>query len=185
VPTLVELVVPLKPFTRVVDVLGGVTKSERSLEIQAVAPPSTRPVVRDRRVGARNSGGNCSQSKQACCSTLRGPASATPPQEFPFNEEILNELEDDVKYANRLWKPSHSLVRDWLWISLSASRKAARASSHPYAQCNTVCSLVNRGIKPIEATIKVGRWALCTRYIWGNRGDRRRPVKNPQRSFNA
>jgi hypothetical protein len=41
VPTLVELVVPLKSFTRVVDVLGGVTKSERSLEIQAVAPPST------------------------------------------------------------------------------------------------------------------------------------------------
>ena len=33
---------PLKPLTRTVESLGGVIKSERLLEMQEVAPPSTR-----------------------------------------------------------------------------------------------------------------------------------------------
>jgi hypothetical protein len=123
VPTLVELVVPLKSFTRVVDVLGGVTKSDRSLEIQAVAPPSTSMSKESESKIARQDllfktatlaraipvAIAVRASKQARSCTLRGPVSATPPQDFPFNKEILNELEDDVKDANRSWKPSHSL----------------------------------------------------------------------------
>jgi hypothetical protein len=42
VPTLVELVDPLKPLTRTLEAFGGLRKSEALLEIQAVAPPSTR-----------------------------------------------------------------------------------------------------------------------------------------------
>jgi hypothetical protein len=42
VPTLVELVVPLKPFTWMDDVVGGLTKSATLLEMQADAPPSTK-----------------------------------------------------------------------------------------------------------------------------------------------
>jgi hypothetical protein len=42
VPTLVELVVPLKLFTQMDEVVGGLTKSARLLEMQADAPPSTK-----------------------------------------------------------------------------------------------------------------------------------------------
>ena len=42
VPTLVELVVPLKPFTRTEEAIGGLMKSDRELEMHEVAPPSTR-----------------------------------------------------------------------------------------------------------------------------------------------
>jgi hypothetical protein len=42
VPTLVELVVPLKPLTRTEDSFGGDTKSLEELEMQEVAPPSTK-----------------------------------------------------------------------------------------------------------------------------------------------
>jgi hypothetical protein len=34
--------VPLNPLTRTVDAVGGLTKSERELEIHEVAPPSTK-----------------------------------------------------------------------------------------------------------------------------------------------
>jgi hypothetical protein len=49
-----------KRLTRVVDSLGGVTKSERSLEIQAVAPPSTSTVCQRRR--------NRKLPDETCCS---------------------------------------------------------------------------------------------------------------------
>jgi hypothetical protein len=42
VPTFVELVEPLKPFTRTLEACGGLIKSDALLEMQAVAPPSTR-----------------------------------------------------------------------------------------------------------------------------------------------
>jgi hypothetical protein len=42
VPTLVELVMPLKPLTRTKDAFGGMTKSKKELEMHNVAPPSTR-----------------------------------------------------------------------------------------------------------------------------------------------
>jgi hypothetical protein len=42
VPTLVELVVPLKPLTQTEDAFGGVTKSLKELEMQDVAPPLTK-----------------------------------------------------------------------------------------------------------------------------------------------
>jgi hypothetical protein len=42
-PTLVELVVPLKPpLTRTKDAFGGITKSDKELEMHDVAPPSRR-----------------------------------------------------------------------------------------------------------------------------------------------
>jgi hypothetical protein len=42
VPTFVELVVPLKPLTLTAESLGGFIKAARLLEMQEVAPPSTR-----------------------------------------------------------------------------------------------------------------------------------------------
>jgi hypothetical protein len=77
VPALVELVVPLKPFTRMDDVVGGLTKSARLLEMQADAPPSTKMSKESKSkigwrdlysetaagVGARNTGCECRQSQ--------------------------------------------------------------------------------------------------------------------------
>jgi hypothetical protein len=42
VPTLVELVVRLKPLTRTEDAFGGDAKSLKELEMQDLAPPSTK-----------------------------------------------------------------------------------------------------------------------------------------------
>jgi hypothetical protein len=41
-PTLVELVVPFKPYTQIAEVVGGLTKLVRLLEMQADATPWTR-----------------------------------------------------------------------------------------------------------------------------------------------
>jgi hypothetical protein len=41
VPTLVELVVPLKPLTQTKDALRGVTKSDMEFEMHDVALPSS------------------------------------------------------------------------------------------------------------------------------------------------